>query len=78
MSDVTSPDFGDYDEADAFDTAEADPEQVAIFLQKLRRRVKLGRRIDHHDWDDLDADDRERLTEIAERFLAWFRRNGLR
>lgn len=68
--------FGDFEDDDAFDTEPADPTQVAIKLQTLRREVHLSRRVDHHDWDDLDDDDQRKLVTIAVTLLAWMRRQG--
>lgn len=71
---VTDPGFGDYEPDDALDTAEADPEQVAIKLQRLRREEGL----DVDDWEELtDVQKAVRIAIIA-RLLDWFRRQGLR
>ena len=71
---VTDPDFGDYEPDDAFDTAEADPEQVAIKLQRLRREEGL----DVDDWEELTDVQKAVRIAIIVRLLAWFRRQGLR
>jgi len=76
MSDTPNPAFGDWDPDDSFDHEPPDPLQVAIKLQMLRRAADLSRRVDNHDWDDLDADDREKLIEIIARLLGWLRRQG--
>lgn len=65
-------DFGDYTNDDAFDTAPADPEQVARRLHQLRQREGL----DGADWDDLADTDRGRLVQIIVVLLAWGRRGG--
>jgi len=58
--------FGDYEDADAFDTAPADPEQVA------RKLVEL----DGGDWRDLDDEHQARRIAIVVALLAWLRRQG--
>ena len=65
-------DFGDFTDDDAFDTAPADPEQVAVKLHRYRRDDGL----EDADWDELD--DGERLVRIAiiRRLLDWLRRQG--
>jgi hypothetical protein len=68
--------FGDFDDDDALDTEPADPVQVAIKLQDLRRRANLSRRVDRHDWDDLDDEDKAQLISIITALLTWMRRQG--
>lgn len=65
-------DFGDFEPADAFDTAPADPEQVAIRLQRLR--VEAG--LDTDRWDDLDLHAQTVRITIVAALLAWLRRQG--
>jgi hypothetical protein len=72
MSDAA---FGDWEPDDSFDTAEADPEQVAIKLEKLRNEFHLG---NGDGWDDLNEGQRQRRVEMVVRFLEWWRRQGLR
>ena len=76
MSDTPNPDFGDWDPLDSLDTEPPDPFQVAVKLQALRREADLSRRVDSHDWDDLDADDREKLVAIMTKLIGWLRRQG--
>ena len=58
--------FGDFEDADAYDTAPADPEQVAIRLHQYEGGV----------WDDLTADQRAARVQIIVRLFAWLRRQG--
>ncbi len=61
-------DFGDYEPDDSFDTAPADPEQVA-------------RRLHHYEggrWDDLTGEQRVARIGIMIRLIAWLRREGHR
>lgn len=58
--------IGDFEEADAFDTAPPDPEQVAIKLVAL----------DGGGWDDLPADEKARRITVIVALLAWLRRQG--
>ena len=64
--------FGDHDDADSFDTAPADPEQVARKLHELRRREGF----EIADWDELDDAERGALIQIITVLLAWGRRGG--
>lgn len=59
-------DFGDYETDDAFDTAPADPEQVARKLYALEGGV----------WDELDANQRAGRLAVIVLLLAWLRRQG--
>ncbi len=73
MSDTpTNADFGDFTDDDAFDTAEADPEQVAIKLNRLRRE----RGLDVDDWEELTDQQRQVRIEVVDRLLTWLRRQG--
>lgn len=65
-------DFGDFTDADAFDTAPADPEQVARKLQRLR--VDAGLALD--DWDALTDAQRSATVAVIVLLLAWLRRQG--
>ena len=65
-------DFGDFDESDAYDTAAADPEQVARKLHQLRRREGF----EIAEWSDLTPADRTALVLIVAALLAWLRRQG--
>ena len=65
-------DFGDYTEDDAFDTEPADPEQVAIKLQRLRRDVGL----ESDDWEELTDTQRAARIGVVVLLLAWLRRQG--
>lgn len=64
--------FGDFDDDDAYDTATADPEQVAVKIQRLRHEYG----IDAGDWDALDHAARILRIGMAARLLAWLRRQG--
>ena len=64
---MTDPGFGDFEEADAFDTARADPEQVA------RKLAALG---DGKAWDKMTASQRFDRIVLASRLLDWLRREG--
>lgn len=64
--------FGDFDPLDAFDTAPADPEQVARRLHRLRRDDGF----EIADWDDLSPADRGSLIQIIAVLLAWLHRQG--
>jgi hypothetical protein len=65
--------FGDHDQHDAFDTAPADPEQVARKLHELRRRDGF----ESVGWDDLSESHRARLVLVVVALIAWWRRSGL-
>jgi hypothetical protein len=65
-------DFGDFDEADAYDTAPADPEQVARKIQRLRQ--ELG--IESGAWGSLEPAGQRKRIEVARRLLDWLRRQG--
>lgn len=65
-------DFGDFENDDAFDTAPADPEQVARKLQRLR--VGAGLSLD--EWDALTDEQRLASVGVIVRLLAWLRRQG--
>lgn len=64
--------FGDFEEADAFDTAPADPEQVARRLQRLR--LAYGLTTDR--WEDLTEEERRATIPVIILLLAWLRRQG--
>lgn len=64
--------FGDFDVNDAYDTAPADPEQVARRLQRYRR----DRGLDPAGWDDLTPAQRLLLIAVVADLLAWLRRQG--
>ena len=64
--------FGDFDDDDAYDTAPADPEQVARKLQRLR--LDLG--LERDDWDDLTEEHRVAATLAVAILLAWLKRQG--
>lgn len=64
--------FGDFENDDAFDTAPADPEQVARKLQRLR--LDAGLAMD--DWDDLTDEQRHATLAVVVLLLAWLRRQG--
>jgi len=64
--------FGDFEEADAFDTEPADAEQVARRLHRYRRED--GR--EPAEWDDLAEYERVALVAIVRRLLDWLRRQG--
>lgn len=66
--------FGDFEEADAFDTAPADAEQVARKLHRLRFRAGLEDR----PWSELGDEARARRVAIVAELLAWLRRQGAR
>jgi type II secretory pathway component PulM len=73
MSDGSqTSEFGDFEEADAFDTDQPDPEQVAIKISRLRRDHGL----DVDDWEELSETQRQVRIQIAERLIAWLRRQG--
>lgn len=65
--------IGDHDQADAFDTAPADPEQVARQVHRLRHREGLERAA----WGELSVAQRARAVLVAAALLAWWRRSGL-
>jgi hypothetical protein len=65
-------DFGDHEPADAYDTAAADPEQVARRLHELRRRDGL----ESVPWDELSKPHRARIVMVVAALLAWGRREG--
>jgi hypothetical protein len=65
-------DFGDFDADDAFDTAPADPEQVARKLHRLR----MARGFEFGPWDRLGEPERGELIAIVADLLAWLRRQG--
>ncbi len=58
--------IGDFEEADAYDTAPPDPEQVARKLAAL----------EGGGWDDLPADEQTRRRQVIGDLLAWLRRQG--
>ena len=58
--------IGDYEPDDAYDTAPADPEQVAIKLVNL----------EGGGWDDLPPEEQARRRDIIAALLAWLRRQG--
>ena len=58
--------IGDFEEADAYDTAPPDPERVALKLAQYQ-----GDR-----WDDLTVEQRADRVRIIARLLAWLRRSG--
>jgi hypothetical protein len=64
--------FGDHEPADSFDTAPADPEQVARKLHELRLRDGL----ESARWDDLSKPHRARIVLVVTALLAWGRRGG--
>jgi hypothetical protein len=64
--------YGDYDTDDSYDTASADPEQVARKLHQLRQIE--GR--EDFDWEDLDDSERGVRVLIMALLLAWGRRQG--
>jgi len=66
-------DFGDWDPDDAFANEPADPEQVAIFLHRLRRDEGLD---DGKDWDELNAMQQVLLILIVSKLFDWLRRQG--
>jgi hypothetical protein len=66
-------DFGDHTDADSFDTAPADPEQVAIRLHRLRQ----GNGLESGDWEDLDLAEQTLRIIIIATLLAWLRRGGM-
>jgi hypothetical protein len=70
--------FGDFDPADAFDTEPADPEQVAIKLQKLRVQLDSNhpRWRRPKPWDELDEDERAIAIGIVVELITWMRRQG--
>jgi hypothetical protein len=67
-------DFGDFEDDDSFDTAPADPEQVAIRLHRFWRDEGIGETV---GWDDLSAEQRARRVRAMVRLIAWWRRQGL-
>jgi hypothetical protein len=69
-------DYGDYDPDDAYDTAAADPEQVARKLHALRLDVNLEPTVAL--WGELSDQQRQRRIAVVVRFLEWWRRQGLR
>jgi hypothetical protein len=69
MSDIP---FGDWEDDDAFDREPADPEQVAIFLHRLRRDEDL----EGVDWDELNSMQQVLLVLIISKLLDWLRRQG--
>jgi hypothetical protein len=64
--------FGDHDQADTFDTARPDPEQVARRLHQYRRDEGL----EAVGWDDLAPPLRARLVLVAAAVVAWLARSG--
>jgi hypothetical protein len=66
-------DFGDFADADAFDTAPADGEQVARRLHRYRRDAGF----EIQEWDDLEPDERAALIAVVLALLAWGRRQGI-
>ena len=58
--------FGDHEPDDTFDTAEADPEQVAKKLHNLEG----GR------WSALSEEEQRNRVELMVRLIAWLRRSG--
>jgi hypothetical protein len=58
--------IGDHEPADSFDTAPADPEQVA----RRYRQYEGG------TWEGLDAETRARRIAVVVLLLAWLRREG--
>jgi hypothetical protein len=64
--------FGDFDNDDALDTAEPDPEQVARKIHRLR----VLRNREMVDWDSLSDEDRATLIDIVAHLLAWLKRQG--
>ena len=58
--------IGDFEEADAFDTAPADPEQVA----RRYRQYEGG------TWEGLTDEDRAHRVSIVALLLVWLRRQG--
>ena len=65
--------FGDFDPADALDTAPADPEQVARRIHRLR--YEHGFEIER--WEQLTDSERSALVTIVVALLAWGRRQGI-
>lgn len=65
-------DFGDFDDDDAFDTAPADPEQVARKLQRIR--AEYGQETIR--WEELDDAGRAVRIAVVTLLLAWLRRQG--
>lgn len=65
-------DFGDYENDDAFDTAEPDPEQVAIKLHRLRLAVdQLAGAHNLYRWDDLSEPEQELAIAIGRSLTVW-------
>jgi hypothetical protein len=64
--------FGDFEPDDAYDTEPADPEQVAIKLQKLRRDAGL----DDVEWERISTSERATIIEVVAALLTWMRRQG--
>ena len=58
--------FGDYEDADAYDVADPDPEQVARKLAAL----------EGIDWDDMTPQWRVFRIDRMVRLLAWLHRQG--
>ena len=65
--------FGDHEPADSYDTAPADPLQVAIKLHRLRRLEGL----EDADWDELDDPERGVRLQIVVVLIDWGRRQGI-
>ena len=65
--------FGDFDDDDAYDTAPADPEQVARKLHELRR----GEGLEAGGWDTLSELERARRILVVGALIVWGRRQGI-
>jgi len=75
FNDDLEPDGGfDFELDDAYDTAPADPTQVAIRLHVYRIDGGLEPNV---DWDDLELETRIMRVEVVARLLDWLRGSGV-
>lgn len=71
-------DFGDFDEADAFGTEPADPEQVARKFHEIERDLRLldGQEPGPEFWEVEDVGLRDLRVAVVAIVLAWLHRQG--
>jgi hypothetical protein len=65
-------DFGDWSDDDSFDTAPADPEQVARVLHRMR----YERGLETAEFGELTLAQQTLLFAVASALLSWMRRQG--